>query len=167
MGELCDIKLICEGKTFECLKSVLISRSDVFEAMFKSGTKMTESESGEVKIYDVKADTLETMIYFIYHDKVSNEKKINADLLILAERYNVRPLTALCVEYLGENLSVENALDVLVSANLTNKKVLFDAAADFVLKNRGNLVETDAWNKLSENDPILFKKIVKAMLKME
>ena len=128
---------------------------------------MIESESGEMKIDDVKADTLEIMIYFLYHDKVFDEKMINADLLILAERYNVRPLTAVCVEYLGENLSVENALDVLVSANLTNKKALFDVATQFVFENRGNLVKTDAWKELSENDPILIGKIMIAMLKLE
>jgi len=165
--ELCDIKLICEGKTFECLKSVLTSRSEVFEAMFKSGTKMVESESGEVKIEDAKADTLENMIYFMYHDKVLDEKMIKADLLILAERYNVQPLTAVCVEYLEENLSLENAVDVLVSANLTNKKALFDVAEQFVWENREILAKTNAWNELSENDPILFNKIMKAMLKIE
>ena len=92
---------------------------------------------------------------------------INADLLILAERYNVRPLTAVCVEYLEENLSVENALGVLVSANLTDKEALFDVASQFVWENRGNLAITDDWNELSENDPILINKIMKTMLKLE
>merc|ERR1719219_479558 len=109
--------------------------------MFKSGTKMVESESGEVKIEDVRTDTMETMIYFIYHDKVLDEKMINPDLLILAERYNIQPLTAVCVEYLRANLSVENALDVLVSADLTDKKALFDVATQFVLENRGNVIK--------------------------
>merc|ERR1719187_623149 len=71
--EWSDIKLVCDGKTFQCHKSVLSCQSDVFKAMFKSGTKMVESETGQVKIEDVKAETLETMIYFIYHDKVLDE----------------------------------------------------------------------------------------------
>jgi len=164
--ELSDVKLICEEKIFECHKNVLSCRSEVFEAMFKSGTKMVESESGEVKIDDVKADTLETMIYFMYHDKVSDEKKIKADLLFLAEMYNIQPLSAVCVKYLEENLSVENALDVLVAANLINKEDLLDAATQFVLENRGNLAKTDVWNELSENDHLM-NKIMKAMLKLE
>merc|ERR1711890_83410 len=65
---LSDVKLVCDGKTFECHKLVLSCQSDVFEAMFKN--EMVESESGEVKIKDVKADALENMVYFMYHDKV-------------------------------------------------------------------------------------------------
>merc|ERR1719369_2319195 len=97
---------------------------------------MVESESGEVKIKDVKAETLETMIYFIYHDKVLDEKMINADLLILADRYNIQPLKASCVEYLSQNLSLENAVDVLVSAHLTNQETLFNMAKNFVWDNK-------------------------------
>ena len=55
--------------------------------MLKKETKMVESESAEVKIEKTKAETLENMIYFMYHDKV-DEKKINSDLLILADRYS-------------------------------------------------------------------------------
>ena len=36
--ELSDIKLICEGKIFECHKLVLSCRSNVFQAMFKSNS---------------------------------------------------------------------------------------------------------------------------------
>ena len=99
--------------------------------------------------------------------KVLDEEMINADLLILADRYNVRSLTAVCVEYLRVNLSFQNALDVLVSASLTNQKVLFDVATRFVFENRENLVKTDAWKELSENYPILVNKIMSAMLKLE
>merc|ERR1719228_2250129 len=111
--KLSDVKLLCDGKAFECHKLVLSCRSDVFEAMFTN--KMVESQSGEVKIEDVKADALEIMIYFMYHDKVLDEKMINSDLLMLADRYNVQSLTTVCIEYLEQNLSLKNALDVLVS----------------------------------------------------
>ena len=164
--ELSDVKLLCEGKTFDCHKLVLVCQSDVFEAMLKKETKMVESESAEVKIEDTKAETLENMIYFMYHDKV-DEKKINSNLLILADRYNVKSLTSMCIQYLEENLSLENALDVLTAANLTSKKDLFDAAAKFVFENKQSVVKTEAWKELSENHPDLIVKIMKAMLNFE
>ena len=165
--DLSDIKLICEEKTFQCHKIVLSCQSDVFKAMFKSGTKMVESESGEVKIKDVKVETLETMIYFIYHDKVMDEKMINSDLLILADRYNVRPLKASCVEYLAQNLSLENAIDVLISAHLTNQETLFNVAKNFVWDNKKNPVIINSWKEVEENDTNLVNKITKAMLSLE
>ena len=164
--ELSDVKLLCEGKTFDCHKLVLVCQSDVFEAMLKKETKMVESESAEVKIEKTKAETLENMIYFMYHDKV-DEKKINSDLLILADRFNVKSLTFICIEYLEENLSLENALDVLAAAHLTSKKDLFHVTANFVYEYKENVVKTDAWKELSEDHPDLIFKIMKAMLNFE
>ena len=37
------------------------SQSDVFEAMFKKETNMVESEQGEVRIEDAKAEAVEIM----------------------------------------------------------------------------------------------------------
>lgn len=165
--ELSDIKLVCEGKAFQSHKLVLSCQSNVFEAMFNNETKMIESESGMVKIDDTKADTLETMLYFMYHNNIEDKKMINSDLLILADRYNVRPLTAFCVNYFSKNLSIENALDVSVAAYLTNKTALFNSAARFVCENKGNLIKTDSWKELSENDPILIKAVLTAMLDLE
>ena len=78
-----------------------------------------EEESGEVKIENFKPKTVENMVYFMYHDNIMNEENMDPDLLILADKYNVRGLMKYCVEYFEENLSLENALDVLVSTHLT------------------------------------------------
>ena len=40
--------------------------------------KCEESKSGEVKIEDFDADTVESMVYFMYHNKVSDEKMSNS-----------------------------------------------------------------------------------------
>ena len=77
--DFCDVKLICEGKVFECHKCVLSCQSDVFQAMFSlEWAKCEESKSGEVKIEDFDADTVESMVYFMYHNKVSDEKMSNS-----------------------------------------------------------------------------------------
>ena len=129
--ELVDAKIICEGKTFECHKSVLGCQSDVFTAMFLNNS-MVEANSGEIKIDDFEAEVIETMIYFIYNDEIQDKKKITADLLRAAEKYNLVDLVELCVIHLKSSLSLDSVLDVLVVAHLTNQKELFDAASDFV-----------------------------------
>ena len=70
--EHCDVKIICDGKTFECHKLVLSCRSDVFKTMFKNESDMAEANSGEVEIKDVDEETMETFLYFIYNDKIGN-----------------------------------------------------------------------------------------------
>ena len=78
-----------------------------------------EAESGEVEIENFKPKTVENMVYFMYHDKIKDEENMDPELIILADKYNVRGLMKYCVEYFEENLSLENALDVLVSTHLT------------------------------------------------
>ena len=164
--ELSDIKLICESKIFECHKLVLSCQSEVFQAMFKCKSTV-ESESGEVEIEDFKAKTVEKMVYFVYHDNLMSKENVDSDLLLLAEKYNVRGLINYCVKFLEENLSLENVLDVLVSSHLTNQKRLFNAAAQFTIENRGLLVKTEKWKEVLENNTKLASKIMATMLQLE
>ena len=82
---------------------------------------MIESKSGKVEIDDFKADTVETMVYFMYNDNVLDEKLVNPDLFRLAEKYNIKNLVDFCAKYLEENLSLENVLDVLVTSHLMDR----------------------------------------------
>jgi speckle-type POZ protein len=128
---------------------------------------VVESESGKVEIVDFKAKIVAKMVYFMYHDNLINKENVNSDLLILAEKYNIRGLINYCVKYLEENLSLENALDVLVSSHLTNQKRLFDAATKFAIENKGLLVKTESWKELLETNPKLANKIAMTMLELE
>ena len=128
---------------------------------------MSEARSGVLEIVDFKAETVETMMYFVYNDSVLDEKMINSDLLRLAEKYNVKSLVEYCVEHLEENLSLENALDVLVASHLTNQKSLFDATSNFVYANKENLVKTESWKEIMEANPKLANDVVMTMLNMQ
>ena len=126
-----------------------------------------EAKSGKVEIVDFKAKTVANMVYFMYHDTVLNEENVGPDLLVLAEKYNVLGLMNYCVKYFEENLSLENALDILVSSHLTNQKRLFDAATKFAIENKGRLVKTESWKELLETNPKLASKITMTMLQLE
>ena len=118
-------------------------------------------------IVDFKAKTVAKMVYFMYHDCVMSDENLDSDLLILAEKYNIRGLMNHCVKYFEKHLSLENALDVLISSHLTNQKRLFDAATKFTIENRGSLVKTEKWKELLEINPKLANKITMTMLQLE
>ena len=75
-------------------------------------------------------------------------------------------LMEVCREYLKNNLSFENATDVLVSAHLTDQKDLFEIASDFVKKNEGNLVKTTAWEEFKKTNPTMVIEIFSSILKL-
>ena len=105
-----------QGTIFDVHKVVLSCQSDVFGTMLDIGKwKKLETKNGEVKIDDVKPEVMETLIYFIYHDTIQDEMKINSELLLAAEKYNILGLIDVCAVYLEANLSLENGLDVMIS----------------------------------------------------
>jgi len=161
--ELSDVKIICAGITFECHKLVLGCRSEVFAAMFSDQADMVESKSGELEINDVGPDAVDTMIHFMYHDKIL-PKAINQELLLLADKYMIHDLMDFCIEHLEENLSLENILEVLQISNLINQKSLFQTATRFLCENKDQM--KSMLNEFLESNKPLAENVLKAILNL-
>lgn len=152
-------------KTFDCHKTVLSNKSEVFKAMFADNS-MVESSSGEVKITDVPADVMDFLLRYIYFDDVAKEN-ITCDLLMAAEKYNVETLVKICVKHLAENLTNENVMNVMIAGYMCNKRLLLESASRFAFENRGHLVKTQDWNDLKEQNPKMAADILsEAILKL-
>ena len=121
--EFSDVKIICDDKHFDCHKVVLSSQSEVFKTMFKNKSLIEKQSEGVMKIdeKDVNSDTMEQFLHYLYFQKVKDNKMINTDLMIAADKYNVKELLDFCTKYLESNLSDENALDVLVKGQEISK----------------------------------------------
>ena len=64
-----DVKILCNGKTFPCHKVILSNQSEVFKSMLSNGCgSMIEASTGEIKIKDISAETMESLLYFLYFD---------------------------------------------------------------------------------------------------
>jgi len=161
--ELSDVKIICAEKTFECHKLVLGCRSEVFAAMFSDQSDMVESKSGELEIDDVGPDAVDTMIHFMYHDKIL-PKAINQELLLLADKYMIHDLMNFCIDHLEENLSLENIFEVLQISNLINQKSLFQTATRFLCEHKDQMKST--LNEFLESNKPLAENVLKAILNL-
>ena len=166
--EFADVKIVCVDKTFDCHKAVLSCQNEVFKTMIKNKAS-TEKQAALMEIYenDVNSITMEQLLFYVYHEKVKDIQMINTDLLRAADKYNVLSLFDMCVKYLQSNLSLENALDVLVSAELINQKNLFDSASRFVRKNTGRLNKTGAYKEMFEKDPKFIAIVMSKFLDVE
>ena len=155
--ELCDVKILCENRIFECHKIVLCLQSEVFKRMLAENN-MTESKSGEISITET---TFEALLYFIYHSNF-DESKINADLLTAVDFYNISGLVELCVSYLTANLSDKNVTADMISAYMINQKELFNLASRYVnnRKLEGQTLEKEALESLKKKDPKLALEIM-------
>jgi hypothetical protein len=67
--EFSNVKILCDDKTFPCHKVILSNQSEVFKSMLSDGCgSMIEASTGEIKIKDISADTMESLLYFLYFD---------------------------------------------------------------------------------------------------
>ena len=55
---------------------------------------------------------------------------------------------------LSANLTLENALELMVAAYLTDQNSLLEASFRFVWENKGKLVKTDSWAEMVSNYPV-------------
>lgn len=168
-NEFADVKIVCNGKKFDCHKLVLICQSDVLKTMIKNKSLIEKQFEGVMEIYenDFSSDTMEQILYYLYFQKVKDNKVINTDLMIAADKYNVKGLLDVCTNYLGSNLSEENALNVLVKAELLDQKKLFDAASKFVCNNIGRVNKTSAWEEMFKKNPTMIAGLFSKMSVVE
>ena len=87
-----------------------------------------------------------------------NKSKIDSNLLKAADQYLVDGLKSLCIDHLESNLTLQNALDVMMVAFQIDENGLFDSAFQYVCDNKGQLIGTDSWNEIVREHPDLIAK---------
>ena len=124
-------------------KTILGARSPVFAAMFKHGMK--EKEANEVEIEDMEPGVFRKMLQFIY----TNDCDVGEDaeeLLIAADRYDVKDLKEICEEELKSNLTLDNALRLFLLSDAHNAAKLRRNAILFIKRNKRDVVKQPEWN---------------------
>ena len=122
-----------------------------------------KEKSGEISIPDTSADTMEKVLFYMYHDTI-DKSKIDFDLLKAADKYLMDNLIANCLEHLKSNLTLENALDIMMVSYQINQNSLFEVATNFVWNNKGKLISTDSWNSMVRDHPDLIAKAFSVFL---
>merc|ERR550534_759020 len=150
-GALSDVIVSCSGREFNCHKVVLAARSSVFRAMFEHN--MEEKKNSAVKVEDVEGDAMEKLLHFIYTSKLDFLDAISFELaarvLAAADKYELPRLKVACEECISTRLTVENACEVLVLADLHNTIQLKLHVFKFINDRRvEDVMVTDGWQQL-------------------
>lgn len=138
------------------------SRSPVFRAMLE--TEMEESLSGTIKLSDVSYDALRAFVNYLYTAEASLDDEMACDLLILADKYEVKHLKTYCEKFLISKLNWETSLVSYSFAHQHNAKNLLDAALSLILDNMDKLSKREEYVELVEKDPRLLVEIYEAYL---
>ncbi|KAL4273285.1 hypothetical protein GQ457_13G021830 [Hibiscus cannabinus] len=143
-------------------KAVLVNRSPVFKAMLENDTE--ESRSGTIKISDVSSDALRAFVNYLYTAEAGLDEQMACDLLVLAEKYQVKLLKGFCEKFLVSNLNWDNSLLTYAFAHQHRAKLALDAALSLITDNMDKLTEKEEYMKLVEKDARLVVEIYESYL---
>ncbi|KAG6526366.1 hypothetical protein ZIOFF_016349 [Zingiber officinale] len=139
-----------------------ISRSPVFKAMLEN--EMEESRSGIIKIHDVSYYVLRSFVHYLYTAEVLLDEHMACELLILAEKYQVKHLKIFCEKFMTSKVNNDNAIGNYAFAHRHSAKQLLEAALSLIIENMATLTEREEYKELVEKDPRLVVEIYEAYL---
>lgn len=146
-----DVELHVEGKKLHAHKMILAARSSVFSAMFDHD--MAENLTNEVNIEDIDLESFKCVLRFMYCgeiDVISTENALT--IYAAADKYALKDLKKLCLEYAEKKLTIEWVLDVVKFADFYNETETGEAARKFFRENAIEILETDHWKTFSEEN---------------
>ncbi|PWA74148.1 ARM repeat protein interacting with ABF2 [Artemisia annua] len=130
-SEFSDVTFMLEGKVFFAHRIVLVASSDAFRAMFDGGYK--ERDAKVVQIPNIRWETFELMMRFIYTGSVEVNVGIAQDLLKAADQYLLDGLKRLCEYTMARDIKADNLRLMYDLSETYNAVSLRNACILFVL----------------------------------
>ncbi|KFD66572.1 hypothetical protein M514_01569 [Trichuris suis] len=155
----CDVCLVVEGRRINAHRLVLAAASDYFSALFTS--KMRESSSPEVEMFNIEAGILETLVIYCYYGEILLTESRVEELLDVASQLQLAEVVEACSEFLKQRLHPSNSLGIRSFAESHGCTILFEAAQSYVINNFMEVMNQqeflllnveDVYNLLSSDD---------------
>ncbi|CAF1200391.1 unnamed protein product, partial [Adineta ricciae] len=121
--------------TFNAHKLILAARSPVFAAMFSNRT--LENTTNTIEINDLRSETIQSMLEYIYTGKVNDIKKSTVELYRCADKYQLEDLRLQAEMALMSSISIDTSAEILLLADQHHSKDLKSRVIQFIVG--GNL----------------------------
>ncbi|XP_063089617.1 speckle-type POZ protein-like [Cavia porcellus] len=164
-SQLTDCCLCVAGQEFQAHKAILAARSPVFMALLEH--EKQGSRKNRVEISDMDPEVFKEMIYFMYTGKAPNLGRMATELLEAATRFGLERLKLMCENHLCSNLSVENAVEILILADLHSAHQLKTRTLDFINCYVSDILETSEWKAMVVSRPHLVAEAYHSLVSMQ
>lgn len=134
-------------------KCILTVRCPIFASMFDQ--HMVEARENRVDITDISYEVFRETLRFIYTGQTPNIDKFPLQLLVVADKYALERLKSMCEEFIATDLSVENAAEVLLFADMHNTSQLKPHVMAFICDHAAAVKETPGWKTMCSSRPEL------------
>uniref|UniRef100_A0A146LWB8 Speckle-type POZ protein n=1 Tax=Lygus hesperus TaxID=30085 RepID=A0A146LWB8_LYGHE len=160
---LVDTTITVKTTEFQVHRLVLAAHSQVFDSMFSHN--MIESSTNRVTIHDCEPEVFAELLRFVYTKRVENVKEVARGLLICADKYDLEQLKKVCETSIGEELTRNNAVDILILADTHNSVRLKSKALDYISSHAWSITQSPAWSVMLHH-PKLLNEVVISLAKL-
>ncbi|KAF2293242.1 hypothetical protein GH714_040599 [Hevea brasiliensis] len=157
-----DVQIITSGsRRIPAHSGVLASVSSVLENIIDRPRKHRSSER-IIPIVGVPCDAVAAFVRFIYSSRCNEEEleKFGIHLLALSHVYLVPRLKQRCAKAVGQQLTIENVVDVLQLAKLCDAPDLYLKCMKLISSHFKALEKTEGWKFMQNHDPYLELEIL-------
>ncbi|KAK5682742.1 hypothetical protein LTS10_005872 [Elasticomyces elasticus] len=179
-GRYSDLTLVCGRRSFKVHKAVLHAHSSVFRAMLSGD--FAEANQSTIPLPDDSPDSLEVLLYYMYHDEYlkfdtdnhnhnldANSPRAIVHAYAIADKYDVPGLQLLATYRLAKIVNFNrDELDSAISAirtisecTLESDCTLWEVIINRVREQLSWLVDNDSFLKLLQEVPELNKKLLR------
>ena len=85
---------------------------------------------------------------------------VNSDLLICADKYDVKRLVNVCVKHFESIIDTNNVMEIAFTAYLIEHEQLLKKASKFIINNAGQIKKPDNWDQITNTHPQITKKVM-------
>merc|ERR1719352_285136 len=125
---------------------------------------MRESEGaiGAIHLPDVAHPVFLALLEYIYTDKVGDiSSDLAVHLLIAAERFLLDRLKALCEDIIRKSISIENVVQIMMTAKSHRADGLKDICMDFIVSNEEHIKSTPAFRELIQEPALMYELLMR------
>lgn len=145
--DFCDVVFSVAGEEFPAHKQIISARNDVFAKMFRS--EMVEKKHGKVEISDIEPHIFKLLLRFIYSERLySQDTQELLKVMVAADKYSCKGLVNACGRRLIHNMDVDNAVHILIVADLVEELFLKKKCIDFIVENGDEVCATEAYKEM-------------------
>ena len=148
-------------RILRCHRLVLSLGCEYFERMFCSN--FTENR-GIIEVTDVSGDTMAKILQYIYSGDLPISE-IDIEVFYAADKYQLEYLKAICEAELGKNITVEEAPELALAANMCGTDAFKCHVYGYIRNNWDKMKATTGAELIAKNAEILSEIMDRATVK--
>lgn len=157
-----DVTFLVESQAVYATRAHLAARSEHFRALFYGGMRESSAADERIVLPDVSHPVFLLLLEYIYTDQVADiSSELAVHLLIAAERFLLDRLKALCEDTIRKGISIENVVQIMMTAKAHRAEGLKDICMDFIITNEDKIKSTPQFKELIQEPSLMYELLMR------